>query len=201
MAGPTRDFWQQHFENGTIPWDRGGPSPQLLTWLRDVRAGDRWLVPGCGSGWEVAELADAGAMVTAIDYAPSAVAKARALIAGRDVAADIVEADVLQWAPSTAVDAVYEQTCLCALHPDYWRRYADQLHGWLKPGGRLYAMFMQKLRPGATEGFVEGPPFHCDIHAMRALLPADRWDWPKPPYPATPHAIGAFELGVVLTRR
>ena len=202
MSGPTIDFWQQHFEAGTIPWDRGGPSPQLVAWLgHAVRAGETVLVPGCGSGWDVAELANAGARVTGIDYAPAAVAKAEALLRERALVATIVEADVLEWAPSSPVDAVYEQTCLCALHPDHWKRYGDQLHAWLKPGGRLLAMFMQKPRPGAAEGFVEGPPYHCDVHAMRALLPSTRWEWPKPPYPATPHSIGAFELGVVVTRR
>jgi len=40
-----------------------------------------------------------------------------------------------------AFDAIYEQTCLCALYPDRWRQYADQLHRWLAPGGRLYALF------------------------------------------------------------
>ncbi len=201
MAGPTVDFWQQHFENDTIPWDRRGPSPQLMAWLPEIRAGRSVLVPGCGSGWEVAELANAGANVTGIDYAPAAIAKARAMLEQRVLLAEIVQADVLHWSPPAPVDAIYEQTCLCALHPDHWLRYAERLHAWLKPGGRLYAMFMQKLRPGAAEGLIEGPPYHCDIHAMRALLPATSWVWPKPPYPQTPHAIGAIELGVVLVRR
>jgi trans-aconitate methyltransferase len=115
--------------------------------------------------------------------------------------AQIVEADVLTWSPPRPVDVVYEQTCMCALHPDHWARYAGQLHAWLKPGGRLYAMWMQKQRPGAAEGLIEGPPFHSDINAMRSLLPSTLWDWPKPPYASTPHHSGAFELGVVLTRR
>ena len=201
MAGPTTAFWQQHFEDETIPWDRGAPSPQLMAWLPDIRAGRSVLVPGCGSGWEVAELAKVGAVVTGIDYAPAAVAKARAMLEERVLLAEVVEADVLTWNPPRPVDAVYEQTCMCALHPDYWARYAEQLHAWLKPGGRLYAMWMQKQRPGAADGLIEGPPFHSDINAMRSLLPSTLWDWPKPPYARTAHHSGAFELGVVLTRR
>ena len=34
---------------------------------------------------------------------------------------------------------------------------------------------MQVLRAGAPEGRVDGPPYHCDINAMRALFPAARW--------------------------
>ncbi len=201
MAGPTIAFWQEHFDRGTMPWDRGGPSPALTAWLPQVRAGRTVLVPGCGSGWELAELAKAGAVVTGIDYAPAAVAKARALLEERVLLAEVVEADVLAWSPAQPADMVYEQTCLCALHPDHWTRYAGQLHRWLKPGGRLFALFMQKARAGASQGLVEGPPFHCDVNAMRALLPADLWEWPKPPYAATPHPSGSFELAVTLVRR
>ena len=201
MAGPTVEFWQQRFEEDTIPWDRRAPSPQLMSWLPSFRSGRTVLVPGCGSGWELAELAKAGAVVTGIDYAPAAVAKARDLLEQRILFAEVVQADVLQWMPSQPADAIYEQTCLCALHPDDWTAYAAQMHRWLKPGGRLFAMFMQMPRPAAMEGTIVGPPFHCDINAMRALLPTTLWEWPKPPYPQTPHPIGAHELGVVLVRR
>lgn len=202
MAGPTVEFWQDRFETGSTPWDRGAPSPQLTAWLgSEIRAGQDVLVPGCGSGWEVAELARFGAAVTGIDYAPAAVERTRALLREWELSGEVVEADVLRWTPSEPVDVVYEQTCLCALHPDDWTRYAECVHGWLRPGGSLLAMFMQKPRPGAAEGFIEGPPYHCDIHAMRALFPSTRWEWRRPPYPATPHPIGAIELGVVVTRR
>lgn len=202
MTGPTIAFWQERFDTGTTPWDRGVPSPQLMAWLGiEISIGQRVLVPGCGSGWEVAELARFGAVVTGIDYTPAAIERTRALLRESGLSGEVVEADVLRWAPPQPVDVVYEQTCLCALHPDHWTSYAKRVHAWLRPGGRLLAMFMQRLRPGAAEGYVEGPPYHCDIHAMRALFPSTLWDWPKPPYPATPHSIGAVELGVVIARR
>lgn len=202
MSGPTVAFWQEHFEADRIPWDRGAPGPQLVDWLGDrIHAGQRVLVPGCGSGWDVAALAASGVATTGIDYTAGAVARTRKLLASRGLSAEVVEADVLAWSPPEPVDAVYEQTCLCALHPDHWTRYAAQLHRWIVPGGLLLALFMQKPRPGAAEGFVEGPPFHGDVNAMRALFPADRWDWPKPPYRNVPHPSGMFELAVPLVRR
>ena len=202
MSGPTIGFWQGRFETGVTPWDRGEPGPQLLRWLgMQIRSGDAVLVPGCGAGWDVAALADFGARVTGLDYAPAAVAKTRALLASRDLKADVIEADVLAWSPPAAVDVVYEQTCLCALHPDHWAAYARQLHRWIVPGGTLCAMFMNFARIESMDGVIDGPPFHCDINAMRALFPATLWDWPKPPYARTPHAIGAFELGVVLRKK
>ncbi len=203
MAGPTIDFWETRFASNRMAWDRGEPSPQLRAWL-DAGAlrPCRICVPGCGSGWEVAELARRGFDVTGVDYAPAAVERTRALLARDGLAAQVIEADVLAWTPAAPFDAVYEQTCLCALHPDHWTAYAARLHAWLRPGGGLWALFAQCVRPGAAEGRVEGPPYHCDVNAMRALFPADRWTWPKPPYPAVAHpTMGATELALALVRR
>ena len=202
MAGPTRSFWDKRFTEGDTPWDRGAASPQLDAWLASGALQPcRILVPGCGSGYEVATLAAAGFEVTALDYAPVAIERARKLLEAANLRAELIEADALQWHPRHAFDAIYEQTCLCALYPDQWRAYADQLHRWLAPAGRLYALFVQLPRAGAAEGAIEGPPYHCDINAMRALFPEPRWAWPKPPYPRTTHPRGLAELAVVLEHR
>lgn len=205
MAGPTTDFWQARFENQQTGWDRGGPSVQLLAWLEQGALPPcRIAVPGCGNGWEVAELARRGFDVTGLDYTPAAVEGARATCERAGVKANIVQADVLNFTPMQPFDAVYEQTCLCALHPDNWLRYAQQLADWVRPGGSLFALFMQMPRPAAMqEGLIEGPPYHCDINAMRVLFPESTWVWPKPPYGQVVHpklATG-HELAVQLVRR
>ncbi len=205
MAGPTQDFWQQRFELGQMPWDRGAPHPQLQAWLDAglLRAGQRVLVPGCGSGHELLALARHGLRPRGLDYTPAAVALARQRLQDAALQADVEQADVLQWRPvqQEPPDVVYEQTCLCALHPDHWQDYAAQLARWLPPGGWLLALFMQARRESASQGQVEGPPYHCDINAMRALFPASLWDWPAPPYAALAHAQGWQELAVALRRR
>jgi SAM-dependent methyltransferase len=202
MAGPTREFWDKRFQANDTPWDRGGVNPQLHAWLKaKLLRPCRILVPGCGSGHEVVALAAAGFEVTGLDYAPSAIGRALKAIEAAGQKATLVEADALAWQPDRPFDAVYEQTCLCALYPDHWRAYADQLNRWIAPGGFLYALFVQLLRPGAAEGNIEGPPYHCDIHGMRALFPAERWSWPRPPYPRTTHPRGLAELAVILERR
>jgi SAM-dependent methyltransferase len=202
MSGPTIEFWQSKFEAGTTPWDRGAASPQLAQWIADgTLAPCRILVPGCGSGYEVAELAARGFEVVGLDYTPAALERTRARLAAGAGRAHVVQADALAWKAPQPFDAVYEQTCLCAIHPDHWVDYARQVHGWLRPGGRLCALFMQALRDGARQGLVEGPPYHCDVNAMRALFPSDRWAWPKPPYPRVEHPSRIAELAVVLTRQ
>lgn len=224
--GPDVAFWQGKFDLRATPWDRGGINPQIESWVRsgqlrpsqdaDARSagGDdtrltRVLVPGCGSGYEVAMLAEWGFDVTGVDFAPAATARTRDRLrsllqsraGARMMRAEVIESDVLAYRPPGQFDAIYEQTCLCALYPDHWRRYADQLFAWLRTGGKLFALFMQAPREGARTGFIEGPPYHCDIHAMRALFPADHWEWPKPPYERVGHPSGATELAIVLVRR
>jgi SAM-dependent methyltransferase len=202
MAGPTREFWNERFQSGEMPWDRGAANPQLGAWLAEGALRPcRILVPGCGSGHEVAALSAAGFDVTGLDYAAEAIRRTRTLLETANLRATLIENDALAWRPDRTFDAAYEQTCLCALYPDHWRDYADQLHRWLAPGGRLFALFVQLLRPDAAKGAVEGPPYHCDINAMRALFPAPRWKWPKPSYPRTAHPRGLAELAVVLERR
>jgi SAM-dependent methyltransferase len=201
MAGPTKEFWEKRFATGDMPWDRGEANPQLGAWrATGALKPCRILVPGCGSGHEVAALAAARFEVTALDYSPEAIARTRARLDAESLKATVIEADALAWQPEKPFDAIYEQTCLCALYPDQWRAYADQLHRWLTPSGKLFALFVQFPRPGAADGIIEGPPYHCDIHAMRALFPNALWSWPKPPYRRTSHPRGLAELAVILER-
>lgn len=202
MTGPTREFWQERFLAHHTPWDRGAPNPQLARWL-DAKALEpcRILVPGCGSGHEVAVLAEKGFDVTALDYAPAAVARTRERLEQAKVRATVLETDVLAWEPPGPFAAIYEQTCVCALHPDHWVRYAQRLDRWLAPSGKLFALFMQLPRPGAADGLIQGPPYHCDINAMRALFTEAHWIWPAPPYMKVPHSGTWVELAVVLEHR
>jgi SAM-dependent methyltransferase len=203
MPGPDLAFWQQHFLRQHTPWDRGGAGPQLQRWFdeRRLAAGMHVAVPGCGSGHDVLALARAGCEVVGIDYAPAAVALTRERLAAAGASAQVEQADVLAWQPPAPLDAVYEQTCWCALHPDHWAAYAAQLQTWLRPGGTLLLLAMQHRRESAAEGRIEGPPYHMDVNAMRALLPAPRWAWPAPPYPVVAHPAGWSELAVALQRR
>ncbi len=188
-------FWEDRYQTTHTPWDRGETSPALLQWLD---AGDlapcRVLVPGCGRGYEAVELARRGFDVVALDFAPSAARHLRAELANAGLRAEVWEADVLTWMPQRPFDTVYEQTCLCALPPGAWEAYAMQLGRWLKPGGLLFALFMQTGREG-------GPPYHCDIESMRALFPDAQWEWTGPPFCEVPHPAGIHELSAVLRRR
>lgn len=191
---PTR-FWEERYRSATTPWDRGGPSPALLEWLDEEELTPcRILVPGCGRGYEALELARRGFEVTALDFAPSAVRHLREELGQVGLEAEVLEADVLAWAAQQPFDAIYEQTCVCALPPRTWPRYEEQLRRWLRPGGKLFALFMQTHKEG-------GPPYHCDMGAMRGLFPDSRWRWDAAPFCEVPHPAGFYELSTVLTRK
>lgn len=195
------NFWQAHFDQGNTPWDRGTTSPQLLQWLaKEAIAPCRIAVPGCGKGWEVAELTRRGFDTVGIDYTSGAVQQTQALLSKQQLMAEVVEADVLTYKPDKPFDAVYEQTCLCAIHPYHWVAYADQLARWIRPRGSLYVLFMQVTRPSAQDGLVQGPPFHCDINAMHALFNNTYWQWPDTLPTRVPHPSGWHELAIQIQR-
>lgn len=193
-AALTRCYWQGRYREGSTGWDRGVPSPTLEGWLHDgTLAPCRILVPGCGRGHEVVALARAGFEVTGLDYAPAAVSAVRERLAAEDLRAEILEADLFAYAPDRPFDAVYEQTCLCALEPARWEAYERLLHAWVAPGGILAAAFMQTTS-------TQGPPFACPPARMRELFAAGRWEWPAA-LVAVPHPLGLEELTGVLRRR
>ena len=137
-----------------------------------------------------------------IDYTAAAVEKTRALLHTQHLKAEVIQADVLTYQPHHKFDAVYEQTCLCAIHPEHWVEYAQQLQQWIKSDGSLWVMYMQMLRSSASdEGVIHGPPYHCDINAMRALFTEKAWVWPKPPYAKVNHPNLSHELAVRIVRR
>ncbi|MCG6966367.1 MAG: TPMT family class I SAM-dependent methyltransferase [Chromatiaceae bacterium] len=187
--------WEQRYSAGKTGWDRGQVSPALRHWLAagQLPAG-RVLVPGCGHGHEVAELIRAGCQVTAVDIASQPVMRLLGQLAELGLYANVVQADLLHWQPPGPFDAVYEQTCLCALDPGHWAAYESRLADWLRPGGSLLALFMQTGHQG-------GPPFDCPLPDMRSLFGAARWVWPDEPPLQVPHPNGLVEIGYLLTRR
>lgn len=188
-------YWDEKYQVGLPGWDRQGASPALLHWLETgALVPCRILVPGCGHGHEVLELARRGFEVWGLDIAPTPLARLMARLDEAGLAARLVQADAITWRPEEPFDAIYEQTCLCALDPHEWAAYANQLYAWLRPEGRLYALFMQTGRES-------GPPYHCDLEDMRALFPPERWDWIEPPQRKVPHPNGLFEYAAILQRR
>ena len=186
--------WEGRYQGGTAGWERHGLNPAFLSWRASGTLKPcSILVPGGGRSLEPLALAEAGFEVTVVDAAPSAVAAQRAHFDRLNLRAKAEQADLFEWDPVSPFEAIYDQSCLCALPPGLWRSYARRLHRWLRPDARLFILFMQSDRPN-------GPPFHCDLGAMRRLFAAPAWTWPETMPDPVEHPSGLMEQPVVLRR-
>lgn len=190
----TSTYWQARYDEGRTGWDRGGPSPMLGVWLETgILRPCRILIPGCGRGHEVVALAARGFDVTAVDFAEAAVHNLQTTLREKQLGAVVVQADLLEFTPTEPFKAIYEQTCLCALHPSLWQAYEARLRQWLLPGGLLCALFMQTDKP-------DGPPFGCDLSAMQRLFSETAgWRWLRDPR-RIDHPMGLHELACVIQK-
>lgn len=157
----TSRFWDERFERGFTPWDRGGVPEQLRGFVARADRPLATLIPGCGAAHELAYLSRAGWPVTAIDFSPAAVELARA---GAGQWADRIEqADFFAWQPRRALDFIYERAFLCALPPRLWPAVAGRWAALLAPGAFLGGFFYF----GSGD---KGPPFPITPEALDALL-------------------------------
>lgn len=154
-------FWDERFGKGFTPWDKGGVPAALADFV--VRAGRpmHTLIPGCGAGYELAYLSEAGWEATAIDFSPAAVGKARTEVG--QWRERIVEADFFTWEPEWPLELIYERAFLCALPRPMWPLIAQRWAQMLAPGSLLAGFFFFDDNP-------KGPPFGISAEALDELL-------------------------------
>ena len=155
------DFWSERFERTFTPWDRAGVPADLKRFVAERGEALSVLIPGCGAGYEVAFLAEAGWDVTAIDFSPVAVATARATLgkwAGR-----VIEADFFAFELPHKPQMIYERAFLCALPPAMNAAIASRWAALLEPGALLAGFFF-------FDDNAKGPPFGIAPEHLTALL-------------------------------
>jgi SAM-dependent methyltransferase len=165
------EFWSERFEQQFTPWDRGGVPVALQRFVAGFqaqRSGNKRpvaLIPGCGTGYEVAYLSEAGWDVIAIDFSPAAVAAARAVLGVW--AERVVQADFFTFTPTlppaVTLDVIYERAFLCALPPAMWPAIAARWAELLPSGGVLAGFFY-------FDDTAKGPPFGTNPADLDALL-------------------------------
>lgn len=158
------DFWCKRFGEGTTPWDAGGVPAALAEFLGSQEAPLNTLIPGCGSAWEAAHLAELGWPVTALDFSPVAVATAREILGNADV--ELLCADFFNFVPGQPYALIYERAFLCALPRKLWAEWARRVAELLPPGGRLAGFFFICDQP-------KGPPFGILAEQLDELLAAN----------------------------
>ena len=160
------DFWCKRFGSGTTPWDAGKVPDAFARFVAAEPAPRHTLIPGCGSGWEAVLLAERGWRTTALDFSPTAVARAREVLApvlGPDSTVDVVCDDFFAWTPAAPLDLIYERAFLCALPRRLWNDWGRRVAELLPPGGRLAGFFFVCDQ-------LKGPPFGILPEQLAALL-------------------------------
>ena len=88
--------WDVHYQNDRPPWETGRPSEELeRVFAEQAIRPSRAIELGCGTGINAIWLAQQGFDVTAIDFSPLAIAKARERAAQAKATVRFVVADVL----------------------------------------------------------------------------------------------------------
>jgi thiopurine S-methyltransferase len=177
------DFWCKRFGAGTTPWDAGKVPAAFADFIARQPAPLDTLIPGCGSAWEAAHLAERGWPVTALDFSPVAVATARTVLEaivpqgdflyvpggaengiplGRG-AVDLVCDDFFTFSPPRPHQLIYERAFLCALPRKLWADWGRRVAKLLPSGGLLAGFYFicEQLK---------GPPFGILPEQLDALL-------------------------------
>lgn len=158
-------FWDPiHRENEQPGWEIGEPAPPLARAVAlHARAGDRCVVPGCGSGQDLLPPLRAWCLVTGVDWSPTAIDRAAARVTAAGLRADLICQDLFGFMARRPgnFDLAIEHTCFCALQPARRDAYVNAMADALKPGGLLLALFYAE--PLAESG----PPWGCSADEIR----------------------------------
>ena len=163
------EFWCKRFAEGVMPWEAGGVPDAFVRFVARQAGPMTSLIPGCGSAWDAAYLAEKGWPVTALDFSPTAVALARGVV--QDAAVDLVCADFFTFTPATTFNLIYERAFLCALPRHLWIDWGHRVADLLPTGGLLAGYFFICDQ-------TKGPPFGISHEQLEALLGAnfDRYE-------------------------
>ena len=146
--------WEERYQTGDMPWEKGAPSPGLVDFLAAHPTLPRGTVcvPGCGTGHDVCAWAGAGFQVYGYDIAPSAVRLATDRVHAADLSAKVQLGNFLSDPPPFQFDWIFEHTLFCAIQPQQRDDYVRAVVNWLKPEGQYLAV--NYLIPDE-----DGPPF------------------------------------------
>ncbi len=168
IANPS--YWEDRYQQGTTRWDLGQPAPPFVSWLQAQPAplAGRAIALGCGRGYEALLFAAHGLQVVGVDFAPSAIATAKALAKKQALSAQFLQRDIFDLLPefTSSFDYVIEHTCFCAIDLAQRPAYVQLVRQLLRPGGEVLALFFTHNRPG-------GPPFGSTVQEIQQLFTPD----------------------------
>jgi SAM-dependent methyltransferase len=159
-------YWQQNYRTGRLQWDLGGPAPVFQRLAdSDTLPPGRMIVLGAGLGHDARLFARHGFQVTALDFAPGAVAALRDMNASEAPVA-VLQADFFDLHPYLFghFDYVLDYVFYCAIDPQRRPQYADIVTRLLAISG-LFIILAFPL--GDRQG---GPPFAVSSSEIISLF-------------------------------
>jgi SAM-dependent methyltransferase len=134
---------------------------------RDLVPGGRVLVPGCGSGYDLATLARDDRTVVGLDLSEKA---RRAFLESTATLPGTVlfeVADFFSYEPTQPFDFVWDYTFFCALDPDRREDWATAMERLIRPGGLLATLLFPFEDPASDR---DGPPWPVHARMVGDLL-------------------------------
>jgi SAM-dependent methyltransferase len=149
MTTPARDVFNSFYENGTPPWVIGEPQPAIIALEKTGVIRGRVLDPGCGTGEHTILLTRLGYDVLGVDYAPTAIERARANAATRGVDAHFEVADAMDLGAGSGYDTIVDSALFHIFGDDADRaRYVESLYGAVNPGGLVHVLALSDAGRG-----------------------------------------------------
>jgi SAM-dependent methyltransferase len=169
-------YWEERYRSHTGPRS-SRPNPQLVAEAGDLAPGTA-LDAGCGEGADAIWLAARGWRVTAVDFATTALRRARehaeTLGAGITSRIDWVEADLTRWTPT---EEHFDLVSADYVHPAASREALfRRLAASVAPGGTLLIVGHHPSDPQTTPSHAAAPEVHFTAEDVAASLDPDRWD-------------------------
>ena len=136
------EYWESSYQSGEMGWDLGGPTPIFDQWIKTCKEPLSICILGAGNGWDAFNFANRGHIVTAVDFAESAVKYMQMTSEQNDLKIDIRKMDIfdLDQIYTNHFDVVLEYTCFCAINPSRRRDYLKMVCNILKPNGEMVGL-------------------------------------------------------------
>ena len=180
MSELDRASWERRWSQALrAHGDRLGqrpPNAHLTAEIGDLRPG-RALDAGCGHGSDALWLAARGWHVTAVDFAPTALAYARSTAEGMgpDVAEriDWVEADLATWTPQR--DGYELVVCLYVHVAGSVEAMVRRMATGVARGGTLFLVGHRPIDPATGAATAAAGQVQVSVEAARVALDPGRW--------------------------
>ena len=162
------EYWESSYKSGEMGWDIGRPTPIFDQWIETCKKPLSICILGAGNGWDAINFASKGHIVTAVDFAESAVKNMQIASEQNGLKIDIKLMDIfdLDLFYTNHFDIVLEYTCFCAINPSRRQDYLEMVHHILKPNGELVGL----LFPTDKDPTESGPPFAVQLKPTINLI-------------------------------